>query len=148
MEVSDQLQGPAALPPEKEPLVRIGQEAWWVPGLVWMLWGKEKFLAAAGNRTAAIKSVVRRYTDWAIPALSKIYMRMCVYNFPVSIYQFPVCYCGLIRKHQNILSSLLYIIPSTPDSQGCCCDCFYSLWTRFESSLLSLLITRVNSTSC
>jgi hypothetical protein len=29
MEVNVQLQDPAALTPEKEPLVLIGQEAWW-----------------------------------------------------------------------------------------------------------------------
>jgi len=36
MEVSGQLHAPAALPPEKEPLVLIGYEAGWI--LVRILW--------------------------------------------------------------------------------------------------------------
>jgi len=35
MELSDQLHAPAALSPEKEPLLRIGKEAGWDPELVW-----------------------------------------------------------------------------------------------------------------
>jgi hypothetical protein len=33
-----------ALPSEKEPLVPIGLEAGWAPGLFWVLWKREKFL--------------------------------------------------------------------------------------------------------
>jgi hypothetical protein len=36
MEVSGQLHAPAALPPGKEPLVPIGQEAGWAPEPFWM----------------------------------------------------------------------------------------------------------------
>jgi len=35
MEVSGQLYAPAALPPEKETLVSIGQEARWAPEPFW-----------------------------------------------------------------------------------------------------------------
>jgi hypothetical protein len=35
MEVSGQLHAPAALPPGKEPLVSIGQEAGWAPEPFW-----------------------------------------------------------------------------------------------------------------
>jgi hypothetical protein len=33
--VSGQLHAPAALPPGKEPLIPIGQKAWWDPEPVW-----------------------------------------------------------------------------------------------------------------
>jgi hypothetical protein len=35
MEMSGQLHAPAALPPEKETVVSIGQEARWAPESVW-----------------------------------------------------------------------------------------------------------------
>jgi hypothetical protein len=35
MEVSGQLHAPAALPPEKEPVVPIGEEAEWAPEPFW-----------------------------------------------------------------------------------------------------------------
>jgi hypothetical protein len=38
MEVSGQVHIPAALPPGKEPLVPIGQEAGWVPEPFWTRW--------------------------------------------------------------------------------------------------------------
>jgi hypothetical protein len=36
--VSGQLHAPAALPPGKEPLVPIGEEAEWAPEPVWTRW--------------------------------------------------------------------------------------------------------------
>jgi hypothetical protein len=51
MEVSGQLHDPAALPPEKEPLVPIGKEAGWAPEPFWTRWWREKFPAPAGNQT-------------------------------------------------------------------------------------------------
>jgi hypothetical protein len=51
MEVRGQLHVPAVLPPEKEPLAPIGQDAGWAPGLVWMLWQREKFPATARIQT-------------------------------------------------------------------------------------------------
>jgi hypothetical protein len=62
MEVSSQLHTPAASPPEKEPLVPIGQEAGWVPEPVWMRWRREKFPAPVGIGTPIIQSVAKRYT--------------------------------------------------------------------------------------
>jgi hypothetical protein len=41
MEVSGQLQAPAAQPPGKQPPVPIVYEAGWAPGLVWTLWRRE-----------------------------------------------------------------------------------------------------------
>jgi hypothetical protein len=38
MEMSGQLHAPAALPPEKEPLILIGQEAVWAPEPFWTRW--------------------------------------------------------------------------------------------------------------
>jgi hypothetical protein len=49
--VSGQLHAPVALPPGKEPLVSIGQEAGWTPEPFWTRWWREKFPAPAGNRT-------------------------------------------------------------------------------------------------
>jgi hypothetical protein len=74
MEVSGQLDVPAALLPGKESLVPIVLEAGWAPELVWTLWRKEKWLYPTGNWTTAIQPVVRRYTDWAIPALRLNYL--------------------------------------------------------------------------
>jgi hypothetical protein len=68
MEVSGQLQVPAALPPEKEPLVPIG----WTPEPFWRRWRRENFLAPAGNRTLEPRSSSpepSRYTHWALTAL-------------------------------------------------------------------------------
>jgi hypothetical protein len=66
MEVSDQLHVPVALPPNKDLRVLTRLEAWWGPEPVWTLWGREKFLASAGNRTPTIHSVACRYTDWDV----------------------------------------------------------------------------------
>jgi hypothetical protein len=53
MEVSGQLHALAILPPGKEPLVPIGQEAGWAPDPVWMWYQREKF--PAHFRNAEIK---------------------------------------------------------------------------------------------
>jgi hypothetical protein len=50
MEVTGQLHGPAALPPGKEPLLHIGQEAGWAPQPVWTPWWGEKLLAPTETR--------------------------------------------------------------------------------------------------
>jgi len=42
MEMSGQLYAPAALSPEIELSLPIGQEAWWAPEPVWTLWSGEK----------------------------------------------------------------------------------------------------------
>jgi hypothetical protein len=54
MEVSGELDDPAALPPGKE--------------AVWMLWSRDKILASAGNRTQTVQPQIRRYTDWTLQA--------------------------------------------------------------------------------
>jgi hypothetical protein len=56
MEVSGQLQAPAALPPGKEPPVPFGEEAGWAPEPVWTQWWREKFPAPAGNWAPVIRS--------------------------------------------------------------------------------------------
>jgi hypothetical protein len=56
MEVSGQLHAPAALPPGKNSLVPIGQEAGWAPEPFWTRWWREKFPAPAGNRTLEPRS--------------------------------------------------------------------------------------------
>jgi hypothetical protein len=55
MEMSGQLHDPVALPPGREYPVSIGVEAGWAPEPVWMLWGREKPLASAGNRTPVVQ---------------------------------------------------------------------------------------------
>jgi hypothetical protein len=54
-----------ALPPGKQPSVPIVQEAGWVPEPVWTQGLEEKSSASDGDRTPAVQSVVRHYTDWA-----------------------------------------------------------------------------------
>jgi hypothetical protein len=62
MEVSGQLHSATALLLREQPPVPIEEEAAWAPGAV----GKRMF-APDGSLTP---TVVRRYTDWAISALS------------------------------------------------------------------------------
>jgi hypothetical protein len=62
MEVGGQFHAPVALPP-----VSIVQEAAWASEPVSTLWNGEQSLAPAGNRTLAVQSAPRHYTDWAIP---------------------------------------------------------------------------------
>jgi hypothetical protein len=57
MEVSGQLQAPAALTPWKEPQVPIVYEAGWAPESVWKLWRRESFLVPFGNWSPTDHSV-------------------------------------------------------------------------------------------
>jgi hypothetical protein len=69
MEVSGQHHARGrALSPGKGPPVLTGQEARWVQEPVWTQRLKEKSSASVGDRTPVVQSVVRHYTDWAIPA--------------------------------------------------------------------------------
>jgi hypothetical protein len=52
----------------KEPPVLIVQEAGWAPEPVWTQRIEEKYSGPVGDRTSAVQSIVRHYTDWAIPA--------------------------------------------------------------------------------
>lgn len=61
MVASGQLHVLAALPPGKESLVPIQQEAGWAPEPVWILWSTEKFLAPARNWNPATQSI--NYTE-------------------------------------------------------------------------------------
>jgi hypothetical protein len=55
MEVSGEIQAPAALPLGKVPAVPIGQEAGWASEPVWTLWRiKKPFSSPAGNRTPVV----------------------------------------------------------------------------------------------
>jgi hypothetical protein len=67
MDVSGQLHAPDTLPPRKEPLLPIGQEAGWAQEPVWMRWWREKFPAPAGARTPTIQPVAQRYTTLSYP---------------------------------------------------------------------------------
>jgi hypothetical protein len=60
------------LPPEKEPPVPTVQEAGWAPESVWTQRLEEKSSASVADRTPAVQSVVRHYTDWATRAHSVI----------------------------------------------------------------------------
>jgi hypothetical protein len=63
-----------ALPPGKELPVPIVQEAGWAPEPVWTQRLEERSSAFVTDRTPAVQSVVRQYTDWAtrltVPILS------------------------------------------------------------------------------
>jgi hypothetical protein len=54
-----------ALPPGKGPPVPILQEAEWAPEPVWTQRLEERSSASVGDRTLAVQSVVRHYTDSA-----------------------------------------------------------------------------------
>jgi hypothetical protein len=51
MEVCGHLHTLATLNPGQDPLVSIKQETGWFPHSLWMLWGREKFLAPARHQT-------------------------------------------------------------------------------------------------
>jgi hypothetical protein len=76
LEVSRQLHAKAALPPEKDLPVPIGQEAGWAPEPVWTTWRRENFWPYRDSNSDPLVSqpVAIRYTDYAIPALGNIYM--------------------------------------------------------------------------
>jgi hypothetical protein len=64
MGVSGQHHAQAALYPRgKGPPVPIVQEAGWAPETVWTQRLEEKSSASVGDRTPAMQSVVRHYTD-------------------------------------------------------------------------------------
>jgi hypothetical protein len=52
-----------ALPPDKEPPVPTVLEAGWAPEPVWTQRLEEIFSETVGDRTPAVQSVVRHYTD-------------------------------------------------------------------------------------
>jgi hypothetical protein len=52
-----------ALPPDKEPPVPILEEAGWAPEPVWTKRLEEKSSVSIGDRTPAVQSVVRHYTE-------------------------------------------------------------------------------------
>jgi hypothetical protein len=54
-----------ALPPGKEPPVPTVQEAGWAPEPVWTQRLEERSRASVGDRTPAVQSVIRHYTDLA-----------------------------------------------------------------------------------
>lgn len=56
MEISGQLNAPAALPQGKEHPVLIKLAAGWAPVSVWTLW-------TTGNRTRVVQPVARRYIE-------------------------------------------------------------------------------------
>jgi hypothetical protein len=58
-----------ALPPGKEPPVPTVQEAGWAPEAVWTQMVEKKSSASVGDRTPAVLSAVRHYTEWVTPAL-------------------------------------------------------------------------------
>jgi hypothetical protein len=68
MEVSGQLDTPAALPLGKQIPVPTGHEDVWAPELHWILWRREKSLYPAGNRTSDVQPGACGYTDSVIPA--------------------------------------------------------------------------------
>jgi hypothetical protein len=67
VEVNGQLHAPAALPPGKQPLVVIGQEAGLAPEPVRTRWWREKSLAPVGTITPDHPARSPTLDHWAIP---------------------------------------------------------------------------------
>jgi hypothetical protein len=63
MEVSGQLQPPAALTSDKEPLVPNVQETGCASEPAWKLWYREKFLALDENRTPTVQPIALHCTE-------------------------------------------------------------------------------------
>jgi hypothetical protein len=72
MEVSGQLDAPAALPPWKEPLVRVEQEAGWAVQPVWTTWKREHFLTYrySNSDPSVVQPKASHNSDSANPAPS------------------------------------------------------------------------------
>jgi hypothetical protein len=71
IQMSGQLHAAAALPPGKEPLIQIEEEARQAPEPAWMLWEREKSLVPTGNRNPVV----------AIPTqLSQLHKVTCCNN--------------------------------------------------------------------
>jgi hypothetical protein len=73
LEVSGQLHALAALPPEKEPQVPIGQEDGWNSEPVWTIWRSENSWPHrdSNSDSSVVQPVTSRYTDYSIPAPDK-----------------------------------------------------------------------------
>jgi len=66
--VSSQLHFPAALPPGKQPLLSIGQEARWAPESVWMRWeSKNSIIAPAENWIPIVQPVAQSPIPTELP---------------------------------------------------------------------------------
>jgi hypothetical protein len=92
MEVSGQLQAPAALPPGKEPL-----EAGWAPEPVWTQWWREKFPAPVGTQTPdhPVHSPVLYH--WAVFFLHKFaYFRTDFLSLTLAIFSRSVKVIGIV----------------------------------------------------
>jgi hypothetical protein len=61
MEVSGQLNAPAAELLGERSSVPIGLKSGWAPESTWTMWGREEALVSAGNRTLAVQPLTRRY---------------------------------------------------------------------------------------
>jgi hypothetical protein len=72
MELSGQLHAPAALPPEEEQSVLIGEEVKWTPEPVWTTWRREICWPYQDSKSdpSVAQPVASRYTDCAITDLS------------------------------------------------------------------------------
>jgi hypothetical protein len=107
--VSSQLHAPAALLPENDPLVLIGQEAGWDPEPVWTRWWSEKFPASTGTRTPDHPARSPALYHWAIPVrgLDVIAVRhqnaLCWASSSVG--SSVTCFieiCGLVSKMKHV----------------------------------------------
>jgi hypothetical protein len=65
MELSGQLHAPAALPPGKEPVIRIGYEVGWTPEPVWTTWGSKNSYPHRdlNSDPSVVQPLASRYTD-------------------------------------------------------------------------------------
>jgi hypothetical protein len=82
------LHAPAALPPENELQVPIGQEAEWAPERVWTTWRREKSYPYrdSNSDTSAVQPVASRYTECDIPALVIIIIIIIIQFNSILIY--------------------------------------------------------------
>jgi hypothetical protein len=71
-----------ALPPGKEPPVPVVQEAGWALEPVWTQRLEGKSSASVWDRTPAVQSVVRHYTDWASRLLYRSVSAIKIFTRP------------------------------------------------------------------
>jgi hypothetical protein len=107
MEVSGQLQAPAALFPGKEPLVPIRYEAGWAPEPIWMRWWRGNFPTPAGTRTP--DHLARRSTLFALLVQNRRTESKLI--FRIQCHYLDSCFSIVVLIH--FWDSCVYVIPNS-----------------------------------
>jgi hypothetical protein len=153
-----------ALPPGKEPPVPTVQKAGWAPEPVWTQRLEEKSSASVGDRTPAVQSVVRHYTDWATSSIRRVH-RVLTQNF-IYIYihiHISTCLPTIVSNNESINHSsniginlfcvyiIIYFYKLTlfRTSSLCIIQCFKIIPTKFNGVFyIAEQVKNVHTNTC